>query len=141
MYDKIIFIKLRSLLRAFKITKIIQSNLIYRLLNQNYEAKFEKRILSYLKRSTTVYDIGANIGYYSKKFCAAVGPNGKVYAFEPISSSAIKIKDLQKEYKNLKVIELALGEKAGNVQFSVEPNPNHPITKLKLMTKVYQTIF
>jgi FkbM family methyltransferase len=37
----------------------------------------------FVRRGTTVVDIGANVGYYTLLLAEAVGPEGKVIAFEP----------------------------------------------------------
>jgi FkbM family methyltransferase len=37
----------------------------------------------FVRRGTTVVDIGANVGYYTLQLAEAVGPEGKVIAFEP----------------------------------------------------------
>jgi FkbM family methyltransferase len=59
-----------------------------------------------------VFDVGANIGYLAAHFARAVGPEGRVYAFEPspaclpslraVAASAVRT--------NIKVIEAAVGE-------------------------------
>lgn len=50
---------------------------------------FEHNTLVSVRRlvrpGSIVLDIGANIGYYTLEFSKLVGPNGHVYAFEPVS--------------------------------------------------------
>ena len=56
-----------------------------RYLTNNYEP-FETEIVRRIPLAgATALDIGANIGYYSLLTSAAVGPKGRVYAFEPES--------------------------------------------------------
>jgi FkbM family methyltransferase len=56
---------------------------------------FESSELRLCKRSwrpgSTVIDIGANIGLYSIAASLAVGPEGKVYSFEPSSESRLRL--------------------------------------------------
>lgn len=57
---------------------------LWDLQNHEYESYttelFKKNII---KSGMMVYDIGANIGYYSMLAAQLVGPSGKIYAFEP----------------------------------------------------------
>lgn len=132
MYEKALIIKFRSLLRNLKINRIIESGKILKFLNKKSEEKFERRLFLTLKGSKTIFDVGANIGYYLKKFCNSVGQKGEVFAFEQITSSAIKIKDFMKKYNNLEEIEYALRENVGNVQFSLATIPESPNNKFKI---------
>ena len=49
-----------------------------------YEPYLQKAIRKYVRRGDTVYDVGANIGYFSLSLAKQVGPTGHVIAFEPI---------------------------------------------------------
>lgn len=40
-------------------------------------------VLSHLKEGATLVDVGANVGVYSLQAARAVGPTGRVFAFEP----------------------------------------------------------
>lgn len=53
------------------------------LLRGQYEPEAADAFISVLKPGMTVFDIGANIGYYTTLAAAAVGTSGRVYAFEP----------------------------------------------------------
>lgn len=48
---------------------------------------FDRSVFEYIDRfqwpGKVVYDIGAHIGYYTLNFAQRVGPEGRVYAFEP----------------------------------------------------------
>ncbi len=47
------------------------------------EEAYEKFMLSYCEQSKVIFDVGANIGYYTVQF--ANKTDGKVYAFEPMN--------------------------------------------------------
>lgn len=49
-----------------------------------YEQLKQRRVLNYLKPGTVVYDIGANVGFYTLLFSRIVGDGGHVFAFEPL---------------------------------------------------------
>lgn len=48
-----------------------------------YEPEVTSAIRSRLTQGSTMVDLGANVGYYSVLAGRMVGPNGRVYAFEP----------------------------------------------------------
>ena len=49
---------------------------------------FETEVIrSRVRRADVVFDIGANIGYYTILFATLVGPEGHVFAFEPEASN------------------------------------------------------
>ena len=52
------------------------------LLDGTWELHVEATMLRFMRPGYTVIDCGANIGYYTIILCAAVAPQGKVYAFE-----------------------------------------------------------
>ncbi len=78
-YSNPIIILLRKILRFSNLNKILFP-LFY---GSGYEIKVEKAILDEISTNDIVWDIGANIGFYTTKFADKVGVNGKVLAFEP----------------------------------------------------------
>jgi FkbM family methyltransferase len=48
-----------------------------------HEATTVREVAKILKRGSTVYDIGANIGLFSVLFARAIGSSGTLYAIEP----------------------------------------------------------
>lgn len=78
---------------------------------------FEKTI----KRNTVVYDIGANVGYFSLLAAVLTGPQGQVAAFEPLPRN---VEFLQKHISlncldNIKVIEAAVSDHEGRAAFEL----------------------
>jgi FkbM family methyltransferase len=55
------------------------------------EPKVEDAFLALLHPGDVVYDIGANIGWYSLLAARAVGPTGAVIAFEPSVTNAARV--------------------------------------------------
>jgi FkbM family methyltransferase len=70
-----------------------------------------------------VMDCGAANGNTSFRFARQVGPRGKVFAFEPDPSNAIKINEALRKETNrdiratVRVVNAAVGDKAGRLQF------------------------
>jgi len=72
------------------------------------------------KLGDIVFDIGAYVGDTALWFSKAVGPQGKVYAFEPEPSNFAKLKANLERNKVTNVIplQLALSENEGEMRVS-----------------------
>jgi hypothetical protein len=84
---------------------------------------YEPNEVDYVRRTVTagqtVIDIGANIGFYTITLGSLVGPNGHVYAFEPLSrnSSLLARSIAENDYQDrVSLEEAAVGEHAGEMQ-------------------------
>jgi len=67
------------------------------------------------------YDIGANVGYFSLLAAELAGPEGQVYAFEPLPRN---VEFLRKHIKinhidNIKVVEAAVSDHSGEAHFDL----------------------
>jgi FkbM family methyltransferase len=69
----------------------------------------------------TAIDIGANYGLYSYHLSRALGPTGKVYAFEPVpfTSSTFRFIARALRFQNVELIDKGCGDKAGQLTFTV----------------------
>jgi len=77
---------------------------------------FEK----FIKDNMVIYDIGANIGYYTLIASKLVGANGKVYAFEPFPKNILYLRkhiNINK-IKNVEIFEKAVSNFVGKAKFS-----------------------
>jgi FkbM family methyltransferase len=76
---------------------------------------FEKTVSD----SDVVYDIGANVGYYSLLASELVGDKGRVFAFEPQPRAVAYLrKHLEINHvKNVTVLECAVSDKVGKARF------------------------
>jgi FkbM family methyltransferase len=91
------------------------------------ETKFIRRCV---KPGWTVIDVGANLGYYTLVLSKLVGPQGRVYAFEP---STLNHKMLRKNIElngatNVRPFQLALGARQGVVPLTPSPKGHHELT-------------
>ena len=84
---------------------------------------FEKVLyLREIKRGHTVFDLGANIGYYSFLFSKLVGKCGSVFAFEPVPITFQKLTQNTKKCRNLILHNFAVGNsrREGEVCYDLE---------------------
>ena len=72
-------LSLRNMGRRFGLNSFLMSFVS----SNSYEDKFNKALLSCVMRNEVVWDVGANIGHYTKLFANLTGSQGKVFAFEP----------------------------------------------------------
>ena len=85
---------------------------------RNGEYKF---LNSYIKSNMIVFDIGANVGDYTK-YILKINPNVKVFCFEPVLKTYnTLIKNLSSEIKDSKVVcnNLALSNEIGEAEMYI----------------------
>lgn len=85
----------------------------------SYELAMQQAFRSTIGPRDTVYDIGANVGFYTLFASVCVGPQGRVYSFEPLPRN---IADLRRHIRinhlaNCEVIEAAVSRSDGIAQF------------------------
>ncbi len=54
---------------------------------RDYEEKFHRAISDELHSGDVVWDVGANLGFYSKIFAEKTGETGRVFTFEPVPAT------------------------------------------------------
>lgn len=80
-----------------------------------YEPIMQEAISSSLQSGDVFYDVGANIGFFSLIAARSVGPQGRVYAFEPVPDNAaaiVRSADLN-GIATIDVFAKAVGAKSG----------------------------
>ena len=90
----------------------------------NYEYEKQKAFAAAVQRGFTVYDIGANVGFYSLLASVLVGPEGKVYCFEPVPRNLEFLRrhlELNK-LSNCTVWDAAVGSYEGTSRFDLGSN-------------------
>ena len=96
-----------------------------------YEQETTIFVRNHLQRGQTVWDVGANIGYFSLEFARSVGPEGKVLSFEPHPKifQVLQRNIKRNRYKNIRLHNLACSSLPGETKlfFSTENEGNHKI--------------
>jgi FkbM family methyltransferase len=85
----------------------------------SYEYEKQKALQGEIKTGQVVYDIGANVGFYSLLSSVLVGETGHVYSFEPFPENLLELKrHLQmNRIKNCTVIDAAVSSADGEAIF------------------------
>lgn len=68
-----------------------------------------------VRKGDTAIDIGANLGYYSRTLAHIVGPEGRVFAVEPMPPVLEVLRRNVRRCKNVEIIPCALGQEQGEV--------------------------
>ncbi|KJH71512.1 FkbM family methyltransferase [Aliterella atlantica] len=89
-----------------------------------YEASEQLLVRKLVQPGMTVFDVGANIGNYSLLLSKLVGISGKVYSFEPASSTFQKLQEriIQSEYNNIHSCQKAVYSENKNLNFNEFPD-------------------
>lgn len=86
-----------------------------------YEADRQKLCAERIVNGSVVWDIGANVGFYSLAFSRLVGERGRVYAFEPLGGNVAALLEHLRinEVGNVDVIQAALADETGLQSFEL----------------------
>jgi FkbM family methyltransferase len=103
----------------------------------DYEDKFSAAMLAEIRSFDCVWDVGANIGFYTEKFSERAQ---QVIAFEPIQENINRI--IERRLPNVRCAQMALGEMPGEFpiynegtvgQFSSLAVQPHPTSEKRLV--------
>lgn len=87
-----------------------------------------------VQQGNNVFDVGANAGYFSLLFASLVGDSGKVYAFEPLARTAMRLRENLALNAGLeprvRVFESALSDVEGDVNLDSEGDSNTGATRV-----------
>jgi FkbM family methyltransferase len=92
------------------------------LVSGGYEARYGAAIGRRIRRGDTVWDVGANVGYYTLSFSDQVGGSGRVFAFEPSPLNLAHLRQRAIAAKNVVVLPFGLSDVSGRLSFREEPD-------------------
>lgn len=88
--------------------------------------EYEKRRLfeRTIQPGSTVYDVGANVGFYTLLASVLVGASGRVVAFEPVPRNLSLLHEHLRlnRVENVRVVEAAVAEREGRARFDLGPH-------------------
>jgi FkbM family methyltransferase len=94
-----------------------------------YEHSFRSAMLACIRPGDCVWDVGANVGFYSELFAMAVGRAGKVISFEP-SPACIRVLEERLRERAMgvswEVVPVALSDDDGEAWLSVASGDTAP---------------
>jgi FkbM family methyltransferase len=85
----------------------------------SYELSKQKRFAAVIAPGTVVYDIGANVGFYTLLAAELVSPAGRVIAFEPLPRNLRYLEQhvSQNNLSNVDIIPAAVAAQSGDAFF------------------------
>lgn len=115
-------IKLRTLARKTGTHRLLYRARFALFPKRSYEQPFHEALEQTVRTGDVVWDVGANIGFYSELFSKWVGKGGLVVAFEPYPESAEKIRLRLSECGWLEIENVALGQQDSTARLTVFAN-------------------
>lgn len=87
----------------------------------DYESETTNFLSKIIKKGDCIYDIGANVGFYSLFFSRLVGENGQVHAFEPSLRETAMLSQniINNQIQNVSINQCAVSDKTGYLWFNV----------------------
>jgi len=96
----------------------------------SFEYQKQRLMSSMLHAGDTMYDVGANVGYYTLLASQKVGPTGRVIAFEPLPANVCLIQRHLRlnRVQNVSLQEVAVSDHDGRARFA--PHASNAMGKL-----------
>lgn len=112
----------RSLLRRLGLTRLVAAfrERVGRHPGARYEADFSQLLLTTVRPGDCVWDVGANVGYYTTRLAARVGPEGCVVAFEPVTATFARLQAAVASLNNVLLQPIALGRVTESVCIALD---------------------
>ncbi len=88
----------------------------FELLTGRHEPETGAQLKRLIKPGMTVLDIGAHVGYYTRRASDIVGANGRVIAFEPNPTNHAMLKQNVGNRNNVTLMQVALAEEEGTAE-------------------------
>jgi FkbM family methyltransferase len=91
-----------------------------------YESETQRVFTSTVRRGDTVFDIGANVGFFTLLASILTGENGRVVAFEPLPRNIgyLKRNLAMNRVVNTTIMEVAVSDRPGQAFLQVGANPS-----------------
>ena len=112
--------KLFGLDMEFDLSDVIQRDMYAGM----YDPFETRRLRRFLRPGMVVADVGANIGYYTWLAASAIGPTGRVLAFEPGPYAFDRLQRVVREngVRAVECVNVALSDRAGRGTLYVPHN-------------------
>lgn len=104
-------LRMRSIVRQLGLTKVAMAG----LRQLGYEALLTRSMRRAVQPGDCVWDVGANIGFYTRMFGELVAPDGVVHAFEPMPHTVARLREAVAGAGAIQLMPLALSDSSGEV--------------------------
>lgn len=84
-----------------------------------YEEAFDKYVVSKISNGSVVWDVGANVGFFTEKFSLAAGRSGIVIAFDPSPGCIDVLRNKFSGNESIIVEPVGLSDASDTVDFSI----------------------
>ena len=119
---------LRSILRRLGVNKV----LVKWFYPNGYEKRFDDAMFEAISLGDIIWDVGANVGYYTVKFAEATGEGGAVHGFEPMPETFKMLKKATSGHGNIGLSCCALGRIDTSLSMTNEAEVGSPTNKIVL---------
>lgn len=86
------------------------------LLTNRHEVETITQLDKLAAPGMTMLDIGAHVGYYSRRYAKILGENGRIFAFEPHPRTFAALQHNVKRLPQVTAVQLALAEQEGTAE-------------------------
>ncbi|MAT99146.1 MAG: hypothetical protein CL608_18525 [Anaerolineaceae bacterium] len=86
------------------------------LLTNRHEVETISQLDKLAAPGMTMLDIGAHVGYYSRRYAKVLGENGRIFAFEPHPRTFATLQHNVKRLPQVTAVQLALAEQEGTAE-------------------------
>lgn len=108
---------LRDLGRALGLNRWIAS-----IGRSGYESNYDQMLSATIHAGDVVWDVGANVGYYTRRFASGIGDSGVVVAFEPSPTNFARLRETCAGLPQVRLVQAGLGASAGHAGFLQGPD-------------------
>lgn len=86
---------------------------------EKYEPRNAERLRTLIQPRMVAYDAGAQVGFYTMLFSDWVGPEGRVYAFEPDPRNLALLREntARAAFPNVEIVDRALSDRSSTENF------------------------
>ena len=74
-----------------------------------------------VRKGDFILEIGAHIGFLTRRYSSLVGPAGSVLAIEPCCENFSFLKKNTEKHSNIRIVNVACGSSDGTVEFFLDP--------------------
>lgn len=90
-----------------------------------YERETQRVFEEIVRPGAVVYDVGANVGFFTLLASKLAGASGRVYAFEPLPRNLAVLREHVRlnAAANVEVLPVAVSDRAGTARFAAADHP------------------